>query len=90
MALKATLEPILMRDRRAVMMQERAMALAGICFFGSTYEIHLENGRPLSRAKAKVWRAVEALKETLLAMTRMRTRIVRALTPAVGTALRKT
>ena len=34
-----------------------------------TLPIHLENGRPLSRAKANVWRAVEALEEMLLRMT---------------------
>lgn len=53
-ALKAALEPMLMRDMRQVKMQVKAIAFAGISILGCTCPIHLEKGRPLSRAKAKV------------------------------------
>ena len=85
MALKATSEPILMTAKSAEMRQDRKTALAGICKVGWTCDIQPAKGRPLSRAKAKVWREVDALKETFDAMTRIRTMIVRALTPPVDT-----
>lgn len=89
-ALKAVAEPILMRERRAVMTQVKMMALAGICFLSWTWPIQFEKGRPLSRAKANVWRAVDALKETFAAITIMRVIIVKPLTPVVLTAVLKT
>src|ERR1700735_1947196 len=90
MALKATAEPMLMRERRQVRMQVSATAFAGMCMVGCTLPIHWAKGKPLSRAKAKVWREVEALKEMFDAMTRIRTMMVRALTPPVETACRET
>lgn len=84
-ALKATSEPILITDNRAEMRHDRKTAWAGICNVGWTWDIQLEKGRPLSRAKANVWRDVDALKETFDAMTRINTMIVNALTPPVDT-----
>lgn len=85
MALKATSEPMLMTDRRAEIRHDKKTALAGICNVGWTWDIQRANGRPLSRAKANVWRDVDALKETFDAMTRINTMIVMALTPPVDT-----
>lgn len=85
MALKATSEPMLMTDKRAEMRHDKKTALAGICKVGWTWDIQRAKGRPLSRAKAKVWRDVDALKETFDATTRINTMIVRALTPPVDT-----
>jgi hypothetical protein len=48
-----------------------------------------ENGRPLSRAKAKVWREVDALKRMLLKMTGRRMIEVSPLTPAIDVAFLK-
>lgn len=90
MALKATDDPMLMRDRSSVNVHVSATAFAGICFVGWTAEIQFENGRPLSRAKAKVWRDVDALKLTLDKITIIIRRIVRALIPDVETACRNT
>lgn len=89
-ALKAVSEPMLMSDSRHEMRHDKAMALTGILRRGCTCAIHLANGRPLSRAKANVWREVEALKKMLLKITGMRIMAVRPLTPGVETALRKT
>lgn len=86
MALKATSEPMLMTDKRAEMRHDKKTALAGICRVGWTWHIQLAKGRPLSRAKANVWRDVDALKETFDAMTRINTMTVSALTPPVDTA----
>ena len=85
MALKATSEPILMTDKRAEIRHDKKTALAGICKVGWTCDIQLAKGRPLSRAKANVWRDVDALNETFDAMTRINTMIVSALTPPVDT-----
>lgn len=85
MALKATSEPTLMTARSAEMRHDKKTALAGICKLGWTWEIQRAKGRPLSRAKANVCREVDALKETFDAMTRIRTMMVRALTPPVDT-----
>lgn len=85
MALKATSEPTLMMARSAEMRHDKKTALAGICKVGWTWEIQRAKGRPLSRAKANVCREVDALKETFDAMTRIRTMMVRALTPPVDT-----
>lgn len=85
MALKATSEPILMTAKSAEMRHDKKTALAGICKLGWTWEIQRAKGRPLSRAKANVCREVDALKETFDAITRIRTMMVRALTPPVDT-----
>lgn len=85
MALKATSEPMLMTDRRAEIRHDKKTALAGICNVGWTWDIQRAKGRPLSRAKANVWRDVDALNETFDAMTRINTMIVMALTPPVDT-----
>ena len=53
-ALNAAAEPMLMIERRQVMMQVSAIAFAGISFPGSTCEIQREKGRPRSRANANV------------------------------------
>jgi hypothetical protein len=90
MALKAVEEPILMRERRQVIEQVRMIELTGSCLVALTYEIHFEKGSPLSLAKAKVWRAVDAFQEIFAAMTMMRTIIVRAVTPWVDIAVLKT
>lgn len=90
MALKATSEPILMTARSAEMRHDKKTALAGICKLGWTWEIQREKGRPLSRANANVCREVDALKETFDATTRIRTMMVRALTPPVDTAFSNT
>lgn len=86
MALKAVSEPMLMRASRTVIMQVSAMELAGMFFFGSTWPIHFENGRPLSRANANVWRVVDAFQEIFAAMIRIRIKLVMPLTPAKLTA----
>lgn len=77
-----------MSDNSMVIRQVTAIALAGTS--RRTWLSHLLNGKPLSRAKANVWRAVDALNEMLAAMIRMRTRMVNALTPVVLTALLNT
>lgn len=51
-ALKATGEPILIKERRRVRTHDNVTAFAGICFLGSTAAIHFEKGKPLSLAKA--------------------------------------
>lgn len=53
-ALKAVEEPMLIRERRQVIAQVSMIEFTGSCFVGLTWEIHLEKGRPLSLAKAKV------------------------------------
>jgi len=90
MALNAADEPILMSANKAPMMQERIIALTGIFRLGSILEIHLEKGRPLSRAKEKVWRAVDTLKRMVLRITGTKTAAVRPLTPAGEVAWLKT
>src|SRR5271154_3135535 len=80
MALNATLDPILIRLSRMVIRQVTPTALAGTCSVGWTYAIHDENGRPLSRAKAHVWREVDRLNDTVPAKMRTSTMIVSALT----------
>jgi len=70
--------------------QVRMIEFTGSCFEAFTCEIHLENGRPLSRANAKVWRAVEAFHEMFAAMTIMRTIIVSAVTPWLDIAVLNT
>ncbi len=79
-----------MSERSTVIVHERAMAFAGMFFFGSTCPIHRENGRPLSRANAKVWRAVKAFQEMVATVMRIMMMLVSPLTPAVLTAWRKT
>jgi len=54
MALNAVEEPMLIRERRQVIVQVRMIEFTGSCLEAFTCEIHLENGRPLSRANAKV------------------------------------
>jgi len=56
MALNATVEPILIKDRRVVIVKVSRTALSGIFQPGLTYEIKEEKGSPLSRAKDQVWR----------------------------------
>jgi len=53
-ALKAIVEPMLIKLSRMVMAEVTITALAGICVFGLTVPIHLLMGRPPSRAKEKV------------------------------------
>ena len=54
MALKAVEEPMFMRERRQVITQVRIIEFTGSCFVVLTCPIHLEKGRPLSLANAKV------------------------------------
>lgn len=61
-ALKATDEPILMRQISAVNVAQKATALSGRLEFLLTLDKKLEKGRPLSREKAQVWREAEARK----------------------------
>src|SRR2546423_840614 len=89
-ALKAAAEPMLISDRIQVIRHVSVTALAGMCSVGCTRPIQSANGRPRSRAKANVWRDVDALKEMLLAMTSTRSMMVSALTPLVETAFWKT
>jgi hypothetical protein len=83
MALKAVLEPILIKERRQLMTHDNMIALTGIMRLGSIFEIHFENGRPLSRAKAHVWREVDALNMILLNITGNMMIAVKPFTPAV-------
>ena len=54
MALNAVDEPMLIRESKQVITQVRMMEFTGSCLVVFTWEIHLEKGRPLSRANAKV------------------------------------
>lgn len=89
-ASNATFENKLISERRALMMQDVRIALEGMCLFLSMVDSQLEKGRPLSRAKEKVWRDAEALKEMLLAITRRRTTPASPRTPLVESAPWKT
>lgn len=53
-ALKAVAEPMLIRERRQVIIQVMMIEFTGNSLVVLTWEIHFENGRPLSLAKAKV------------------------------------
>lgn len=61
MALKATSEPILIKESAMVKMAVAATALAGTCRRGCTRASQSLRGRPWSRAKAHVWREVDRL-----------------------------
>src|SRR5947209_2977558 len=89
-ALKATLEPILISERRAVMVQVMMMALVGTIRLGSTRDIHLLKGRPWSRAKAQVCREVVKFKEMVEPKMTARGSMVSPITPPGETALPKT
>lgn len=88
-ASKAAVEPIFNRLRSMVIPHMSARALAGTFIVGCTCATHLGNGRPLSRAKAKVWRLVEALKAMFEAIAKIRITMVKALTPPVRRLVRK-
>lgn len=60
MALKATVEPILMRPMIAETTAQKVMDRRGSAVRLSTWERKPENGSPLSRAKAQVCREAEA------------------------------
>lgn len=87
--MNAVRDPMLIRERAQLKRQDRAMAFTGMCRFGSTLLMKRENGRPLSRAKANVWREVEALKRMLLKMTGRRIIEVSPFTPAIEVAFLK-
>lgn len=54
-ALRATVDPRLIRDSNAVMNTVRQTARSGIFQPGATYDSHVEPGRPRSRAKDLVY-----------------------------------
>lgn len=51
-AWNAVSEPILIKAKRPLMTQDSPMAFTGSFRFGLTLQIHLANGKPLSRANA--------------------------------------
>lgn len=63
MALKATEDPMLIRESRQVIVQVARTAFRGAVefFVWAMLERNLPKGRPPSRAKAKTCRALEAL-----------------------------
>lgn len=63
-ALKAALEPRLIKDSRTVHTNVNSVALTGTCTLGFIFEIQPENGKPLSRAKDHACRAQDAVNET--------------------------
>ena len=63
MALKVTVEPMLINDKRQVIVKVIKTALRGMFQPGFTCVIILEKGRPLSRAKAQVCRLTVATVE---------------------------
>ena len=60
MALKATVEPMLMRPMIAEMIAQKPMDRRGSALRLSTWDRKPENGSPLSLAKAQVCREAEA------------------------------
>jgi hypothetical protein len=85
-ALKAALEPMLISERRTVHVQVKTIALAGTSTLGSTRDNQLLKGRPLSRAKAQVWREVVKFNEMVDPKTTAKGSIVRPITPPGETA----
>lgn len=81
MALKASVEPMLINDRRSVTKVVNRTALTGILDLGLTVENHAENGSALSRAKAKVCREHVAKILMALQTSRMRIRDASAVAP---------
>ena len=55
--------------------------LIGVNVWSLTFETHLENGNPLSRAKAKTCRDVDAIKFVTLSMIKMIIMLVMAIAP---------
>ena len=82
MALKATVEPMLIRDKRQVMVKVIMTALRGMFQPGFTCVIILEKGRPLSRAKAQVCRLTVATVEMQAEVMLIIIRAVRIEAPA--------
>lgn len=62
MALNATVEPMFMRPMIADTMAQKAMERRGSAVRASTCDRKSENGSPLSRANAQVWRDAAARK----------------------------
>lgn len=89
-ALNATSEPMLMRESAMVMRQVMVTALEGTSSLRSTWPVQLLKGRPLSRAKAHIWREVERLKDTVPAKIKMVGMMLRATTPPGEMACRET
>ena len=81
--LNAIVLPRLMSEMAAAMMKITMMALTGTSKPGRTLEIQLENGRALSRAKAKSWRDEPAMTVTQLKKLRMMMMEVMALAAAI-------
>jgi hypothetical protein len=71
-ALKAVVDPMLISDKRHVIRNVSSTEFNGIFQPGRTCDIVPEKGRPLSRAKAQVWRetvaTVEMQAEVILTM----------------------
>ena len=79
-----------MRESAMVVRQVMVTALEGTSSLWSTWPIQLLKGRPLSRAKAYVWREVERLKDTVPAKIKMVGMALRATAPPGDTACRET
>ena len=79
-----------MRESAMVVRQMMVTVLEGTSSLRSTWPIQLLKGRPLSRAKAHVWREVEGLKDTVPAKIKMVGMTLRATTPPGDTACRET
>ena len=82
MALKATVEPMLMRPIIAETMAQKNMDRRGNAVRWSTWDKKPENGSPLSRAKAQVWREAVARKPNEAQVTKAMRMAVMAEDPA--------
>ena len=80
MIFHAIAEPMLIQWNMQAMTEDSIMAFVGTRNRGETREIQVENGRPRSRAKAKLCRDEPAMLVRLLTKLRM---INSALSPAV-------
>lgn len=79
-----------MRESAMVVRQVMVTALEGTSSLWSTWPIQLLKGRPLSRARAYVWREVERLKDTVPAKIKIVGMALRATAPPGDTACRET
>lgn len=74
MALKAAVEPMFMSERRVVIAVVVRMELTGTFAWGWMYRKNPENGRALSRAKAKV--CLDVVARILIALQTSRARMI--------------